>query len=234
MSGRTRGRSEGMSGMLRITLVAGGAAVVCLVFTLGVVTGRHWVRPSPDAVADPSRKAAPAKRSALVEGDVERPRASGEKLTFYQTLTAPLGPGASSTKPLVAGRASAESSAPAARPPVQEAAASRDSGAAREASASRPTAPAAAAEAAQPAPARSGSGGFNVQVGAFKNRQQADAVHRDLRTAGFEAFVTTLGTADGETRFRVRVGPFPSRAEAERTAQRMRAARSLPTYVAAD
>ncbi|MET0852165.1 MAG: SPOR domain-containing protein, partial [Candidatus Rokuibacteriota bacterium] len=81
---------------------------------------------------------------------------------------------------------------------------------------------------------RSGSGGFNVQVGAFKNRQQADAVHRDLRTAGFEAFVTTLGTADGETRFRVRVGPFPSRAEAERTAQRMRAARSLPTYVAAD
>jgi cell division protein FtsN len=46
--------------------------------------------------------------------------------------------------------------------------------------------------------------------------------------------VTTLGTADGETRFRVRVGPFPSRAEAERTAQRMRAARSLPTYVAAD
>ncbi|MET0852498.1 MAG: hypothetical protein ABW020_15275, partial [Candidatus Rokuibacteriota bacterium] len=92
MSGRARGRSEGMSGMLRITLVAGGAAVVCLVFTLGVVTGRHGVRPSPDAVADPSRKAAPAKRSALVDGDVEPPRASGEKLTFYQTLTAPLGP----------------------------------------------------------------------------------------------------------------------------------------------
>jgi DedD protein len=227
-----------MGWMLRITLVAGGAAVVCLVFTLGVVTGRHWVRPAPDAVADPARKTAPAKRSALVDGDVERPRAGGEKLTFYQTLTAPLGPGASSTKPLAAGRAPSESSAPAVRPPAQQASASRDTGATREtastreAGASRP-APSSVSPAIAPTPGRSGAG-FSVQVGAFKNRQQADAVHRDLRTAGFEAFVTTLGTADGETRFRVRVGPFTSRAEAERTAERMRAARSLPTYVAAD
>jgi cell division septation protein DedD len=232
MSGRARGRSEGMGWMLRITLVASGAAVVCLVFTLGVVTGRHWVRPAADAVAEPARKAAPAKRSALVDGDVERPRAGSEKLTFYQTLTAPLAPGPTSTKPLVVGRAPSESSAPAARPPAHEAVAPRDAGPSREpaAAAARPPAPAAPEGAP---PARSG-GGFSVQVGAFKNRQQADAVHRDLRTAGFEAFVSTLGTAGGETRFRVRVGPFPSRAEAERAAERMRAARSLPTYVAAD
>jgi cell division septation protein DedD len=73
-----------------------------------------------------------------------------------------------------------------------------------------------------------------VQVGAFDSRQQADALQQDLRRAGFEAYLTTLGTSEGKTRFRVRVGTFQDRGVAQRAADRLRAERSLPTFVTAN
>lgn len=75
-----------------------------------------------------------------------------------------------------------------------------------EATASKPaTAPA--------APAASGVG-FAVQLGAFGQANDADALRDKVRAAGFSAFVEQVRTEKG-TLHRVRVGPVANRADAE-------------------
>lgn len=72
--------------------------------------------------------------------------------------------------------------------------------------------PAAAAEAALPA-APSGNG-FVVQVAAVKARAEAETIRRRLSGKGYPAFITTASTG-GATMFRVRVGKYDNRQEAE-------------------
>ena len=76
------------------------------------------------------------------------------------------------------------------------------------------------------------SGLWSVQAGAFKTRAQADGLEKQLRQAGFDAYVTQAAAEDGQIRFRVRVGTFKSKAEAQRVADRMRAERSAAAFVA--
>jgi cell division septation protein DedD len=73
--------------------------------------------------------------------------------------------------------------------------------------------PAAAAVAAPAAPAASGVG-FAVQLGAFGQASEANALRDKVRAAGFSAFVEQVRTDKG-TLNRVRVGPVANRAEAE-------------------
>lgn len=78
-----------------------------------------------------------------------------------------------------------------------------------EATASKPaTTPATPA-----APAASGVG-FAVQLGAFGQANDADALRDKVRAAGFSAFVEQVRTEKG-TLHRVRVGPVANRADAE-------------------
>ena len=223
----------------RVGLALAGLAVVGLIFTVGVLVGRHWARPSPGLAATETQKrpSAAARRGGLADSEVERARESAEKLTFYQTLTAPLVPPASYAKPNGDAKAKPplDRSAPAREPggPRAEPAGSAPTPASedrpRVATAPADPGPSAGSESAQTAAVAPSS--WSVQVGAFRSRPQADAVQRELRESGFEAWVTTLGAADGQMRYRVRVGSFASRAEAERVAERVRAERSLPTFV---
>lgn len=77
-----------------------------------------------------------------------------------------------------------------------------------EATASKPEAPATPA-----APAASGIG-FAVQLGAFGQANDANALRDKVRAAGFSAFVEQVRTEKG-TLHRVRVGPVANRADAE-------------------
>jgi DedD protein len=64
-----------------------------------------------------------------------------------------------------------------------------------------------------------------VQLGAFSNRTNANALVERLRRRGYTAFVQELN--NGGTRlFRVRVGPRASREQAE--SLRMRIRREMP------
>lgn len=56
--------------------------------------------------------------------------------------------------------------------------------------------------------------GFAVQVGAFADAAAATALRDKLRSAGFNAFTDSVGTASGP-RTRVRVGPAMNRVEAD-------------------
>jgi cell division septation protein DedD len=86
-----------------------------------------------------------------------------------------------------------------------------------------PPARPAPAPAAAPASAVAGEpagSGFAIQVAALRDRTEADAVARRLSTLGYPAYV--LPPAAGTPRvFRVRVGKYPERREAETVAARL-------------
>ncbi|MDB5829225.1 MAG: sporulation protein [Variovorax sp.] len=87
--------------------------------------------------------------------------------------------------------------------------------------ASSGTAPAAAAVTAKPATASDEAGRFVVQVGAFADASKAREVRQKLESAGLKTYTHVAKTADGE-RTRVRVGPFATRADADRAAGRVK------------
>lgn len=62
--------------------------------------------------------------------------------------------------------------------------------------------------------------GFVIQVAAVRQRAEADTIRRRLAGKGYPAFVTTAG-AEGPAVFRVRVGKYDSRREAESIASRL-------------
>lgn len=72
-----------------------------------------------------------------------------------------------------------------------------------------------------PAPAAA-SERLVVQVGAFAEESGARAVRQKLEAAGLKTYTQVAQTADGR-RIRVRLGPFESRAEAEKVAARVKA-----------
>ncbi len=79
----------------------------------------------------------------------------------------------------------------------------------------KPEAPVAAAKpAVVPAAPAASSVGFAVQLGAFGQASDANALRDKVRAAGFSAFVEQVRTDKG-TLNRVRVGPVANRAEAE-------------------
>lgn len=87
----------------------------------------------------------------------------------------------------------------------------------------------AAATAAKPAAAAEDNGRFVVQVGAFADVDKAKEVRQKLEKAGLKTYTNVAKTSDGE-RTRVRVGPFASRAEADKAASKVKGL-SLPAAV---
>ena len=89
-------------------------------------------------------------------------------------------------------------------------------------SGSGPAEPAPAKQQA-PAAAESETGMWAVQLGSFSNAANAERLAADLRQQGFAAFLSKLGTGDGELH-RVRVGPQANRQAAEAVAIQLSAA----------
>ena len=209
-------RHERGGGFLqRAGLVVAALAILALTFTLGILVGRQWGgrgAPVPSASMELAKKpAAVPRRSGLTETEAERPREMGEKLTFYQTLTAPMGPTGSSAR----ARAAEDRARAGVAAPVTAASAPS-------------TTPASGGAAAAATPA---SASWSVQVGAFRSRQQADGIHKQLAEAGFPVFQSAVAAQDGQPRYRVRVGGARSRDEALRLAEQVRARVPVTTFV---
>jgi DedD protein len=79
---------------------------------------------------------------------------------------------------------------------------------------------AATAPSKEPADAVPSGPGFVVQVAAVRQRTEADAIRGRLARKGYPAFVATAGTAGAPT-YRVRVGKYPSRREADTIAAKL-------------
>lgn len=78
----------------------------------------------------------------------------------------------------------------------------------------------AAVPAAKPAPAEA-EGRLVVQVGAFADADKAREVRQKLERAGLKTYTQVAETKDGK-RIRVRVGPFASKAEADKAASKIK------------
>jgi len=76
------------------------------------------------------------------------------------------------------------------------------------------TTPAKPAEPAAPAAAKKAYRDFWVQVGSFSTRERADGVKGTLDNKGLSAIITNQ-EIEGNTRYRVRVGPYTSQNEAD-------------------
>ena len=236
-------------------VVLGGAVMVilALTFALGLLVGRQWARGSAVAgspsASEAARKAStpPPRRGGIAaETTADRPPESTEKLTFYQTLTEPLAavgqpkPEAKAVTVKVSAAPTPEPKPTAVKvsaPSAAPAASATAPGAAT--TVSLPPAPGkgapAAAEPAPPAAAPAASvpaaSPWTVQVGAFKNRRQAEETRQQLAAAGLDAYVAGQAVQDGQPRFRVRVGTYRTREEAALAAERIRAQRSLTAFV---
>ena len=217
-----------------IALLTAAAVIMGLTFTLGVLVGRQWSRSvSVAASAESSARKVvpPGKRGGLSGADVESPPAVDQKLTFYQTLTAPLGRGSADASqspphsPLPSQDAKVQPVPEPVHvvPPPPYPYTSRGETIVEK--------PAAHDAAAQPAQAES-AGLWSVQVAAFKTQAQADGLQKQLKQAGLDAYVTSAVASEGQTNYRVRVGTFKSKAEAQRMAERVREERSLAAFVA--
>ena len=73
------------------------------------------------------------------------------------------------------------------------------------------------------APAATDSGRFILQLGAFAEADKAREVRQQAERAGVKTYVQVVDTPQGK-RTRVRVGPYPSRAEAEKAAAALKKA----------
>ncbi len=64
-------------------------------------------------------------------------------------------------------------------------------------------------------------GRYVVQVGAFAEKDKARLAQQKLERAGLKNYTNVAETRDG-TRIRVRAGPFASRAEADKAAEKIK------------
>jgi cell division septation protein DedD len=94
-----------------------------------------------------------------------------------------------------------------------------------------PPAPAAVAASAPPAPAAEPGGqGFAVQIAALNVRSEADAIAKRLSSKGYTAYVLTPPSGTPSV-FRVRVGKFNTRREAESVAAKLQKEEQFKPWV---
>jgi cell division septation protein DedD len=199
-----------LNGKQLVFLFMASTVVAVVIFLCGVMVGRgvraqrplEALEASAEAAADPTAVAqttlpAPSAPAASNSGPV----ASQETLTYPNRLE---------------GQESPEETLKATPPPVSAKPAPAPAKVA-------PPTPKPAPVAATPSPAVSGEpagNGFVVQVAAVNNRGEAETIAKRLAGKGYPSFVTT--PPNGTPRmFRVRIGKYPTRREAETIAARL-------------
>ncbi len=195
-----------------------GAAILVALIVLVVPELFHGQR---EQAADRPQGAAtePAERSIVV--DVQGPGTAAAP-------AAGAAPPAASAPPVVAAPAAALPVSPPVPPSGGIAAAPQPLAAATPAAppAAAPAAAAGGAPTPAPAPApaarggHANAGGWSVQLGLFARRDNAERLRAAAEAKGFAA---SLSAADGNGRYRVRVGGLPDRAAAQTLQQRLRA-----------
>jgi len=191
-----------------------------VVFVVGVMVGRHYPGLLPSLGVSGPREARRGAETRVAERT--KPPEPAPVLTFYQELTAPLTsppPPPAKPKPERVKPAPAET-APTPKPTSES-----------PRPASESTARPAETSATRDLPSATPSGTrYTIQVGAFKVREQAEAVRARLAAAGHDAFVADID-GSGTARYRVRVGNYASRDDARRASERLSATERLSTYV---
>lgn len=217
-----RARGRGDSGWP--AALGGALLLVALGFVLGMVAGIAIEAPGllVDHLAGRSTEVPLAPGGPGGAGAADAAAAPGAASPAANAPAGRAAPSADSrrtTASSTARRATATSRRPPAAAPAQRTAATAPRTAATE--------PRRAAPRSSAPPA----GRFSVQVSAFGRADSARNMADALRADGVPAQV--VDTRSGSARYKVRVGPLATKAEAQRMAQRLTLERGLDTWVVA-
>jgi cell division septation protein DedD len=125
-------------------------------------------------------------------------------------------------KPVPPPPAATPAPAPAAAAPTAAIAATREPAAPK---------PAAEAPAASAAPASAKGGVIAVQVGAYRERVEADALAKKLTGKGYAVYIVSPDANAANPMFRVRVGNYTSQDEASRVKRRLEQEEKLKPWI---
>ena len=209
-------REINLSGKQIVFLFMSATVAAVVIFLCGVLVGRgvsvgRELASTVVETTDPTVLAAPAVAQPGPDG---APLSTREELTYPSRLEEQglpvelLGAGSSGPPAAPAPVATEERSAPAPPPaePVRAAAPSEEAAEMR---------PAPAEPVAEPL-----DEGFVVQVAAVSAQSEAEALAQQLAEKGYPAFVASVQSGSARI-FRVRVGTYASRREAESVANRL-------------
>ncbi len=239
-----------LNGKQLVFLFMAATVVSVVIFLCGVLVGRGVRAERATAVAEasglatvpaadaPSVPAASAPAAGSDPTKAAPPPAVDDDLSYFDRLekAAPPKENLRSGDEVAPDKAGAKSAAAAANAPAPKPTTNGAAGAAAPPAKPAPanakatpvtgkvgaTADASATGAAKGSAAASGEpagNGYAVQVAALNVRSEADAIARRLAAKGYAAYVVT--PANGTSMFRVRVGKFGSRREAESVAARL-------------
>jgi cell division septation protein DedD len=213
-----------LNGKQLVFLFMAATVVSVVIFLCGVLVGRG-VRAERGAIPDgtptasnvetapPAAAAAPPPAAMPAGSDPTKAAPPADDLTYFSRLEKP----APAPEHLKAATEKAEPPAPkvASAPPQRTA----------PPAAAPAESPAAAPEVAEPAGA-----GFAVQIAALNVRGDAEAIAKRMSSKGYAAYVMSP-PAGAPTVFRVRIGKFPTRREAENIASKLQKEEQFKPWV---
>ena len=236
-----------LNGKQLVFLFMAATVVSVVVFLLGVMVGRNVRQPSaqiaasaPDAsfdpTADPGADSGASVQSAATGTTSDRtPLSAQESLSYAERLEAP-DPAEESLADAAAAAAAASSPAPARVPDTP-----RESARPEPPATTPKTAPVAAAKVTPPAASAApavqsatvtepAGNGWVVQVMAAVKREEAESLARRLSAKGYPAFVS-VGDVKVPAKYRVRVGKYTDKREAEAVDSRLQTQEQFKTWL---
>jgi cell division septation protein DedD len=206
-----------LNGKQLVFLFMAATVVSVVIFLCGVLVGRG-VRVERTAVSEEATlveppaadPAPPSAAPAAADPRAAAPPTSTEDLSYFKRLER-------SNQPVEELKPAAKAPAPEAKAGTDKAA---DPGKTAAVAPSKEPAPPKDKEAPAAAPAPPPGSGYAVQVAALNVRSEADAIAKKLTSKGYAAYVQT--PSDGTPSvYRVRIGTFKTRREAETVAARL-------------
>ena len=195
-----------LSGKQVVFIFMAGVVIAVVIFLLGLQVGRGVLaqRGLPETSATASAETEPPPPPASASQGATAPITAGEKLSYAERLASPE-PAAEQLKKAEATPPSPKAEAPTAPPPPAPAAAPSTS--------NEPSGP-----------------GFEIQVAALKLRGEADAIVKRLATKGYPAYVVPPAKG-APAMFRVRVGKYKERREADTIAAKLQKEEQFKPWV---
>jgi cell division septation protein DedD len=213
-----------LSGKQLVFVFMAGVVILVVTFLIGVQVGRGVLaqRGLPEAADTAAANAPePAPPPASASQGSTAPITAGEKLSYAERLAAPEPTAESLKKP------DALAAAPPEAPPTPKPEAPAPVAAAPARKAPAAVAP---AEAAAPASTEPPGAGFAIQVAALAKREEADVIVKRLAGKGYPAYVVAP-TKGAPSVYRVRVGKFKDRREADTVAARLQKEEQFKPWV---
>jgi cell division septation protein DedD len=220
-----------LSGKQVVFIFMAGVVIAVVIFLLGLQVGRGVLaeRGVPEANTTASAETEPPPPPPSASQGATAPITAGEKLSYAERLASPEPPAEQLKKSEPTPPASARADTGEPRRDSAGATSGREGGPTPKAEAPAAPPPPAAAAAAATSNEPAGSG-FEIQVAALRLRGEADAIVKRLASKGYPAYV--VPPAKGSpAMFRVRVGKYKERREADTIAAKLQKEEQFKPWV---